>query len=101
HDVVARRRQPLQHLVAFENLGESVSGREHARLSEMRDQMHRVCGEHDETALGFHSDALQAHGVAADVVQRNAWRYFAYAFVEGDATGEHLAEHRNYIAFFV
>ncbi len=57
---VARRGKSFQSLVAFEDLAEIVRGRKKPRLVEMREQMHRVGGEHHEAALGLDPDALQA-----------------------------------------
>ena len=48
---------------------------------------------HDNAALGLHPHALQALGVAADLVHGDAGRQFLGAVVEFAAIGEHLAHH--------
>ena len=90
HDVLARRRELLQRLVALERVADDVGDREHAALVDVRVEMAGVGREHDVAALGLHPHALQALGVAADLVHGDAGRELVVAVVEFDAIGEHL-----------
>ena len=63
----------------------------------MRVEMGGIGRQHDLAAPGLHAHALQALGMAADMMDGNPRHDLVLAVVEGDAAGKHLAHHRDYV----
>ncbi len=63
----------------------------------MRVEVRGVGRQHDRAAPGLHAHALQALGVAADMMDGDSRHDLVLAVVEGDAAGKDLAHHRDHV----
>src|SRR5262249_40586877 len=99
YNVVTRRGELLQRLVALKRVADAVGNRKHAAFIDMRVKVRAVGGDNDIAASGLDAHALQAFGMASDSVHRDAGCDLVNAIVKLDAIGEYLAHHCQHVAF--
>ena len=88
HDVIRRRRLRQQRLEAVEHFTDMKRRDERPPAFEILVEMRDVRGHHHPAALGMDAHELQAGGMAADHMQRDAGREFLRAEVPGHALRE-------------
>jgi hypothetical protein len=95
--VLRRCRELAQPPIAFQGLGNIVNGWKHPAAVDVRVEMCGIGRHHHRTQPRVHAHALQALGVAADMVNAHARHDLSVAVVEFDPSGKHLSHHRNHV----
>src|SRR5262249_15257540 len=87
----------VERVVAFDHFGHIVRDGKYAGGVHMPVEMGGIRRQHDLAAPGLHAYALQALGVAADMVDGDPWHDLVLTVVEVDAAGKDLAHHRDHV----
>src|SRR5215831_14596537 len=97
HHVVGRAGELFERRVAFDHFGHVVGDGKYAAGVYVRVEMGGIRRQHDLAAPGLHAHALQALGVAADMVDGDPRHDLVLAVMEVDAAGKDLAHHRDHV----
>src|SRR5262245_27815807 len=97
YDVPRRDRKLAKPTIALKRLGDIVNGRKNPAAIEVRVEVRGVSREHDGAEPCVDPNALQAFGVAADVVHAHTGGDQVVAVVKLDPARKHLAHHCNHV----
>ena len=100
NDVLGRIRQPLHGAIAFERVADVEHSRKDFPLLDVLVVMARIRREHNPTALRVHPHALQAGGVSANAVNREAGGELIIAVVKLHAAVVDQTDHADHVFDF-